>query len=280
MATATFGQVQEFHPENESVTAYLQRVQQFFQANGIQTAKQVPVFLSMIGGKNYSLLWNLVSPDQPKDKSFDQLSEVLKKHFQPKPLVIAERFHFHRRNQASGESLAENVAELRRLAVYCEFMQYLDEALRNRLECGLQSGSIQKRLLSAVELKLPWAVKIAHSMETAERNALQLKGGETEVHQLTRMKDTSKMEPRESNKEKSCYRCGGKGHSPSDCQFREVACHNGGKKGHIAKVCHAKSRGKPSSFQKNNSTDKVGESRSPGELRNRYPRHRTWTVLH
>ena len=34
------------------------------------------------------------------------------KHYNPKPVVIAERFQFHRRNQAPTETVAEYKAEL------------------------------------------------------------------------------------------------------------------------------------------------------------------------
>ena len=82
----------EFKPENDKIEAFLERVQVFFQANGIEEDKQVPVLLTLIGSTNYVLLSNLVSPSKPKDKSFTQLAEVLHGPFDPKPLVIAEGF--------------------------------------------------------------------------------------------------------------------------------------------------------------------------------------------
>ena len=99
----------------------VERVKLFMQANSIEDVRKVPVFLSVLGGKTYDLLRNLLSPTDPKDKSFDELVEALKGHFEPTPLVIAERFHFHKRNQAAGESVAQFIAELRRLARHCEF---------------------------------------------------------------------------------------------------------------------------------------------------------------
>lgn len=63
------------------------------------------------------------------------------------PLVIAERFHFHQRLQAVGESIADYIAELRRLTTHCEYGAHLDEALRDRLVCGLRNMSIQKKLV-------------------------------------------------------------------------------------------------------------------------------------
>ena len=73
---ATFGQVREYQPECESISAYLECVQLFFQANDIGEAKQVAVLLSVIGGKTRSLL----APAKPQEKSFAQLVEVLRQH--------------------------------------------------------------------------------------------------------------------------------------------------------------------------------------------------------
>lgn len=109
----------------------------FFVLNDIADEKKVAAFLSIVGSKMYSLLRSLVAPSLPQEKSYEELLAVLKKHFEPKPLVITERFHFHCRTQAVGESISEYMAELRRLTTHCQFITYLDEALRDRLVCGL-----------------------------------------------------------------------------------------------------------------------------------------------
>ena len=112
-ATLVVGKLEEFDPANDSITAYVERAQLFIEANGIPAEKKVAVFLSAIGSKTYSLLRNLLAPMPPKDKDFDELVSSLKGHFEPKPLIIAERFNFHRRQQAKGESVAEYISELR-----------------------------------------------------------------------------------------------------------------------------------------------------------------------
>ena len=91
----------------------MEHMQLFFEANGIKEDKQVLVLLTVIGSTTYDLLSNLVAPKKPRDLSIGELAEQLHCHFDPKPLVIAERFHFHKRAQASDESISNYVAKLR-----------------------------------------------------------------------------------------------------------------------------------------------------------------------
>ena len=201
------------------------------------------ILLNVIGAKTYSLLHDLLAPTNLKEKSFDALVDVLKKHFEPKPLIIAERFTFHRRNQYSNESVLEYMAELRRLAVHCEFGNYLDQALRDRLVCGLRSENIQKRLLTKADLTLARAVELAQGMEAAHQNTQLMKGkAEGTISKVSHeQKSTGNSDKQEQcKKKKPCYRCGKPGHAASDCTFKDSKCHKCGKKGHIAKVCHTK----------------------------------------
>ena len=100
----------------------------FFAANGTEDEeKKVPVLLTAIGGETYSLLRSLLALAKPSAKTFIQLKEVLQQHFDSKPLVIAECFYFHSRSQAAGESIAEYITELQRLATNCKFGEYLEQ---------------------------------------------------------------------------------------------------------------------------------------------------------
>eukprot|EP00731_Ephydatia_muelleri_P004078 Em0002g254a len=130
---AKFGHLQEFDTDLEPITAYLERVELYFSANGIGEDKKLAILLSVIGPKTYGVLRNLLAPSRPQEKKFSEVTEVLIRHFEPKLIVIAERFSFYRRSQLVGESVADFVAELRRLARNCQFGDFLDEALRDRL---------------------------------------------------------------------------------------------------------------------------------------------------
>ena len=59
--TATIGKLSEFIPEKETISAYLERVELFFNTNGIEEDKQVPALFTAIGGETYALLHNLLA---------------------------------------------------------------------------------------------------------------------------------------------------------------------------------------------------------------------------
>lgn len=66
--------------------------------------------LSVMGATMYGLLRNLVQPNKPKEKTFDELLTVLNEHFEPKPLLVAERFHVNQSNQKANQLVAQYVA--------------------------------------------------------------------------------------------------------------------------------------------------------------------------
>jgi len=85
-------------------------------ANDIADRKKVAVLLTVIGTKAYTqLLRNIMAPEKPVTKEYDVIVEALQAHLDPKPIIIAERFKFHRRNQRDGESVAQYIAELRKI---------------------------------------------------------------------------------------------------------------------------------------------------------------------
>ena len=181
----------------------------------------------------------MVALTKPSKKSFARLKELLKKHYEFTRIVFAERFYFYRRSQQSGESIAQYMAELWKLATYCEFAGYLEETLRDCFVCGIRSEGMQRSLLAEKNLTLTHAIELAQGMEAAEKNAQSFKGTEATIQKIRQSATPrgagAKQPPADSDK--PCYRCGKKNHTPANCRFKEVICHHCQKKGHMAKVC-------------------------------------------
>ena len=174
---ALVGQVGEYVDGKEDIASYIERVELYFAANYVEEDHEVATFLALIGADAYGVLRNLLAPDRPKDKSFVELKELLVAHYSPKPILIAERFKFHRRSQLESETVAQFVVELKRLALKREFGTFLEEALRDRLVCGLKSVQIQKKLLAERDLTFKKAFETAQSMELANKEDFRRQQG-------------------------------------------------------------------------------------------------------
>lgn len=85
--TSVFSNMGPFDESSEQWSSYTERFEYFVAANAIYQEKVVPTVLSVMGPKTFILLRNLLQPDKPGEKMYDQI-ETLKAHFSPKPLVI------------------------------------------------------------------------------------------------------------------------------------------------------------------------------------------------
>ena len=153
------GQLAEFRPGQDRLSVYLEHFEMYVQANGVKAEKKVPLFLTVIGPVVYSVLHDLFAPDSPTAKTdkptSNELTDKLKTHFEPKAVnVLAHRHSFHRRSQGHNESIAEYMAELRRLAANCDFGNFLEQALRDRLVFRIRSEATQKQLLTQSDIVL------------------------------------------------------------------------------------------------------------------------------
>uniref|UniRef100_A0A1A8QZH2 Gypsy retrotransposon integrase-like protein 1 n=1 Tax=Nothobranchius rachovii TaxID=451742 RepID=A0A1A8QZH2_9TELE len=190
---AFIGNLGEYKEGQEDFESYLERFEQWMIVNEVDDGKQANVFLSVIGAEAYGLLKNLCIPDKPSSLSYDELSGKLTAHYKPKPLIIAERFKFQKRNQQENESVSDDVVSLKRLSTHCDFGRHLDEALRDRFVSGLKVEAIQRKLLTEQDLTFAKACELALSMEMASKNTMEfasnLKGHST-VNKIDKKRET------------------------------------------------------------------------------------------
>ena len=233
--TALVGAPEAFDPSTDDWRLYAQRFEHFLLANGVtDDSKRLHLLLALIGNSTFKLLANLVTPQTPGELAYKQICERLEKHFSPKSVKIAERFRFHNRRQQSGETMAEYLAELWKLAIHCEFGDFLEDALCDRFVCGLKHEAMQRRLLGETDLSLKKAFEITQAMEAAAINAreIQTTGQQKpcDVNAVTPKFNRQAKQPTKTNMK--CTRCLGTGHDSTMCRFRSAKCNNCKKTGH------------------------------------------------
>ena len=107
-ANNLLGLLEPFDACTDDWNSYVERLEQYFIVNDIvDVKKKVAICLTVIGSNTYTLLRNLLSPEKPASKTFENLVETLKKHLSPTPITIAERYKFYERRQREGEKLSE-----------------------------------------------------------------------------------------------------------------------------------------------------------------------------
>ena len=182
---AQFGILEPF--DGVDFTDYSERLNSYFVAYNIgqvtadasDTAKReadnrkVAVTISLIGKQTYSTLKDLCLPNLPTEKTYDQLTEILKGYYKPKVLEVAESYRFHHTLRSENETVTEYANKLKRLAVNCNFGTYLTRALRNQFVGGVKSQATKKKLLSE-DRTFEQALKVAQADELAEKESKQL----------------------------------------------------------------------------------------------------------
>ena len=156
MATRISGALGPFDQATMQWSSYAERMEEYLLANSVdEDRKKVAILLSTVGNATYDLLRDLCAPEEPNTKSFEELIKLLKEHLQPTPTTVSERYKFYQQAQKKGETITEYIAKLRRLAKDCDFGTFLEQALRDKLVCGLLNEDIKKELLK--EKKLTFA---------------------------------------------------------------------------------------------------------------------------
>ena len=152
--------------------SYTERLQQYFIANDVDgNKKKRAILLNVCSAATYKLIRCLVHPQKPTDNTFDKIVKLVKYHHEPPPSEIVQRFNFNTRVQKEGETIAEFIAELRRLSEHCKFDGTLDTMLRNRLVCRITDKQFQQKLLQEKDLTFKKAFELAQAIEAAEKKS-------------------------------------------------------------------------------------------------------------
>lgn len=243
---ARLGKLDEFDEKDQNFESYLERFEHFVTANDIREEKKLAVFLSVIGPRTYEVLKSLVVPAVPGDKSFEEVTVLLKKHYSPQCSVIAERCKFNKRAQEEQESVEDFIVALKQLARKCDFGQFLQDALRDRIVAGIRREETQLALFAEEDLTFEKACKIAQDREQAARQTalLHAEGKEAAFYAMAiRGKGSEKKSKLRKLKEakRVCERCG-KAHAASVCWYKNVQCHSCSQIGHLQKMCPSNRR--------------------------------------
>ncbi|GFT66541.1 uncharacterized protein K02A2.6 [Trichonephila clavipes] len=114
-------QFEKFDEEKENFDNFTERFETFLVIQNVLIANRAKVFVLSLSAKLYQLLKCLLAPGIPSDQTLDKLRDALRKHLTPKPLIIPSRHKFLNRKQNGEEGISTYIAELRALAMNCDY---------------------------------------------------------------------------------------------------------------------------------------------------------------
>lgn len=229
---ALFGHIEPYTAERD-FRDYVDRMEQFFIVNSVQNEKKVAMFLTLMGPEPYNVAKNLVAPKKPSEKSYEELIACLTSHYVTKKSTVAERYEFYKYKQVERQSVKDFVVEIKKKATGCDFGDFLNQALRDKLVCGVTSEALIKKFLTEGKvLTFEKAYEIAIAFESAERESKYM---QPESSNVCVVNEKSKKVPF-TTQYYECSRCGGH-HTADKCFKKTWTCYICKKTGHIAAKC-------------------------------------------
>ncbi|XP_058064914.1 uncharacterized protein LOC131214591, partial [Anopheles bellator] len=239
--------IEPFDRHRTKWTRWVERLETAFTLFLVPEDRKLLMLLHYIGSENYDIVADKLAPVKPHAKTYAEIVKLLQEHFTPKPLEILENFRFKCCKQGE-ESIDDYLLLLKKLAITCNFGDYLNTALRNQFVFGLKNRGIQARLLEVRDLTLDKAHDLAVAMEMSARGGDEIQGQEKNDIWLLRQanKSTKGRKPMHADRldkggtntsTTACYRCGNTQHLANKCAHVNTICHACKKTGHISKVC-------------------------------------------
>lgn len=264
--------------QETNVKIYFARLKNFFAANGItQENKKRAILLTSISEEVHKTLFSLCLPEDPDNKTFESLADILLKHYEPKKSYFAARHQLYLARKNHDESVPQWGARVRELASKCGFGPELEIVVRDIFVVGMGSGKIQDRLLEedASAASTTWA-KMMEVATTREANINASKEWSKETpgafHFTKQEGSTTQTTPKrtsergQTNGKEKCQVCGRSNHDTRLCRFKNYSCNTCGVAGHLAPMCKNKGNKHKSQNKFLTENERSGDHESSVEL--------------
>ena len=185
--------------------------------------------LAEIGPEAYAVLDGLCGAAAPESKSALELEGLLKTHFKPRRNKNTEREKFYSRKQGQNESVSEFSVALYQLSKFCEFGEFLDQALQTQFINNLKSVKLRERV---AEGKPTFSEVIAEATKFEQVFESAAAQPSAAIHKVQKSKhpESKKSSSKEGEKKKPdkkkkgydlskvrCYNCNNLGHFANKC---------------------------------------------------------------
>jgi hypothetical protein len=222
---------------------YKSRFNRYCIVAGVTNSQQQVNSLLYAMGPRAETIFTSFNLSEADAEDIVKVREKFDGFFNGRKNIIYERAKFNMRVQSPGESMEDFITDLCKLADSCEYRDFREQLIRDRIVVGVADRRLSERLQLLDGLDYKKAVEIARSYETVQKQNQMLRsevaGAGTVVN---RVQGKTKARKRKNFFTPwKCFGCGNeKMHKKEECPARNSKCNKCAKEGHWAKVCKSK----------------------------------------
>ena len=218
----------KFEEDKEDFDSFIERLESYFFIEKVNEDAKVHSLIMGLSSSQYQVAKNLVAPEKPASKSFENLVAILAQHYGGTTNARTERAKFRAVIRQEHETAFNYGVRLKMAARHCKFGQRLDEMLVDQLVQGVRSKTAVTKLLESDEgltLSFAKAMEIAQNVLMTENNMHIYGGGESSSQvqapqegatATVAIGNVNKIEKRKWEP-KRCFRCNEVGHFKYQC---------------------------------------------------------------
>lgn len=248
----------DHYVKGTSFTNYLERLEHLSSFNNWTEENKKSVLIALTGPVVYDELKLMFPTVELGTLNYADMVKKLKERFDKVDPDMMQRFYFYNRFQKPDESAESFILSVKLQAELCNFQQFKETAIRDRLIMGLHDRELQKSLLMSETLTLDAIEKKLLSSEVANRQtkAMNSEPRRDEVHSVkSRLgkkvgessrdygRDRSDRQYRGRIVNRNEKRVSFRGRSPSESKNRNAyanaICNYCKKRGHLRRDCYS-----------------------------------------
>lgn len=204
---------------------YIGRMDYLLRLNKTPAEEKVLFLMANCGGVLYKIIFQVIAPKKPEEMTFDEIKDKLLHYFDPKCGMHGQRLKFRQRIQKDDENVSEFIVAIKSMTQFCEFGNFLDEAMRDQLIFGMKDQKMRTTIMNEKDLDFEKACEIVTNMEATRNASRCISSGE--ISALSRNDNGNRsVFSRLNAKPKS--------------RFANMICNFCKKRGHSERFCHKK----------------------------------------
>ncbi|XP_055620700.1 uncharacterized protein K02A2.6-like isoform X2 [Toxorhynchites rutilus septentrionalis] len=245
----------DHYVQGTSFTNYVERLEHLSSFNGWTEENKKSVLIALTGSVVYDELKLIFPTVELATLKYEDMVKKLKERFDKVDPDMMQRFYFYNRFQKVDESAESFILSVKMQAELCNFQQFKETAIRDRLIMGLHDRELQKSLLMSETLTLDVIEKKLLSSELAKKQtkAMSSEYRKEEVHSVkNRLGKKYGESSREYNRDKpyrgritygNDRRVSFRNRSPSEARnssgYTNAICNYCKKRGHLRRDCYS-----------------------------------------